>query len=201
MTFDIVHLTFLLCHIYITFMRHFNKLVEMAFPQENSQPCKLSFKSRRIQSIGSLRILIKNQALSVFQACLLKKNTDSLGGIHRLSLIAQDQEEKFENLVGCWYWQYCWTFFKSQLLANDYLIVGFCKRSKDVYFSSTKFEQLYISSLNGKFSGPSLQDRIKPFSTNILLLYPLKTSVNLRFAIFRGYRSGTLVENGLMTYR
>ena len=30
-----------------------------------------------------------------------------------------------------------------------------------------------------------------PFSTNTLLLYPLKTSV------FRGYRSGKLVENGL----
>ena len=37
-----------------------------------------------------------------------------------------------------------------------------------------------------------------PFSTNVPLLYPLKTSENLRFTdVFRGYRSGTLVESGL----
>ena len=37
-----------------------------------------------------------------------------------------------------------------------------------------------------------------PFSTN-LLLFPSKTSENLWFSdIFRGYRSGTLVENGIM---
>ena len=37
-----------------------------------------------------------------------------------------------------------------------------------------------------------------PFPTNVLLLYPLKTSKNRRFSVvFRGYRSGTLVENGL----
>ena len=36
---------------------------------------------------------------------------------------------------------------------------------------------------------------INPFSTNVRLLYPLK---NLRFSdVFREYRSGTLVENGL----
>ena len=35
---------------------------------------------------------------------------------------------------------------------------------------------------------------VKPFSTNVPLLYPLKTSGNL---VFRGYRSRTLVENGL----
>ena len=39
-----------------------------------------------------------------------------------------------------------------------------------------------------------------PFLTNASLLYPLKTSENLRFSdVFRGYRSGTLVENGLMS--
>ena len=39
-----------------------------------------------------------------------------------------------------------------------------------------------------------------PFSTNVPYLYPLKTSENRRFSdIFRGYRSGTLVENGLKT--
>ena len=38
-----------------------------------------------------------------------------------------------------------------------------------------------------------------PFSTNVPLLYSLKTSENRRLSdVFRGYRSGTLVENGLM---
>ena len=35
-----------------------------------------------------------------------------------------------------------------------------------------------------------------PFSINVLIIYPLKTE-NLWF--FRGYRSGTLVENELIT--
>ena len=36
------------------------------------------------------------------------------------------------------------------------------------------------------------------FSTNVPLLYTLKTSENPRFSdVFRGYRSGKLVENGL----
>ena len=40
---------------------------------------------------------------------------------------------------------------------------------------------------------------INPFSTNVPLLYPLKSSENLRFSdIFRAYKSGTLVENGLI---
>ena len=39
---------------------------------------------------------------------------------------------------------------------------------------------------------------INPFSTNVPLLYPLKTE-NLRFSdVFRKYRSETLVENGLI---
>ena len=39
---------------------------------------------------------------------------------------------------------------------------------------------------------------INPFSTSVPLLYSLKTSENLRLShVFRGYRSGTLVENGL----
>ena len=39
---------------------------------------------------------------------------------------------------------------------------------------------------------------INPFSINVPLLYPLKTSENRGFSyVFRGYRSGTLVENGL----
>ena len=40
-----------------------------------------------------------------------------------------------------------------------------------------------------------------PFSTNVLLLNPLKTSENWRFSdIFRAFRSGTLVENGSSRY-
>ena len=40
---------------------------------------------------------------------------------------------------------------------------------------------------------------INLFSTNVQLLLPLKTE-NLRFSdVFGGYRSGTLVENGLVT--
>ena len=41
---------------------------------------------------------------------------------------------------------------------------------------------------------------LNPFSTNVPLLYPLKTE-NLRFSdVFRGYRSGTLVGNRLKNY-
>ena len=40
---------------------------------------------------------------------------------------------------------------------------------------------------------------LNTFSTNAPLLYPLKTPENLQFSdVFRGYRSGTLVENGLI---
>ena len=40
---------------------------------------------------------------------------------------------------------------------------------------------------------------INPFSTNVPLLYSLKTSENRWFSdVFSGYRSGTLVENGLL---
>ena len=40
---------------------------------------------------------------------------------------------------------------------------------------------------------------INPFLINIPLLYPLKTSKKQRFSdVFRGYRSGTLVENGVV---
>ena len=40
---------------------------------------------------------------------------------------------------------------------------------------------------------------VKTFSTNVPLLFPLKTSENLRFSdVFRGYKSGTLIEYGLI---
>ena len=43
------------------------------------------------------------------------------------------------------------------------------------------------------------EEIINPFSTNVPLLYPLKTSVNLWFSdVFRGYWSRILVKNGLM---
>ena len=46
---------------------------------------------------------------------------------------------------------------------------------------------------------PSTLQTFNPFSTNVPLLYPLKTSKNRRFSdVFRGYRSGTLVENDLI---
>ena len=50
--------------------------------------------------------------------------------------------------------------------------------------------------LNGK----SLHEFfISPFQANLPLLYPLKTSENLRFSdFFRGYRKETLTWNGLM---
>ena len=42
---------------------------------------------------------------------------------------------------------------------------------------------------------------INPFSTNVPLLTPLKTSENFSFSdVFRGYRSGTFFENGLKAF-
>ena len=44
----------------------------------------------------------------------------------------------------------------------------------------------------------TLKTLLNIFSTNVSLLYPLKTSENRRLSdVFREYRSGTLVENGL----
>ena len=41
--------------------------------------------------------------------------------------------------------------------------------------------------------------QFNPFSTNAPFLYLLKTSENLRFFdVFRGFRSGALVGNGLI---
>ena len=45
----------------------------------------------------------------------------------------------------------------------------------------------------------SAREVFNPFSTSVALLYPLKTSENRRFFdLFRGYRSGTWAENGLI---
>ena len=58
---------------------------------------------------------------------------------------------------------------------------------------------LQITKILGRLvSYTKIVNRLNLFSTNVPLLYPLKTSENRMFSdIFRGYRSGTLVENGL----
>ena len=53
-----------------------------------------------------------------------------------------------------------------------------------------------VSSLESK---RGFFSRFNPFSTNVPLLYPSKTSENRTFSdVFRGYGIGTLVENGLI---
>ena len=43
---------------------------------------------------------------------------------------------------------------------------------------------------------------IHPFSTNVPLLYPPENIKNLQFSdVFRSYRAGTLVENGLSVFK
>ena len=63
------------------------------------------------------------------------------------------------------------------------------------------FEERLVSMYRQKAKFVSFEwKRLNPFSTNVLLLYALKTSENRRFSdAFRGYRSGALVENGLRT--
>ena len=47
-----------------------------------------------------------------------------------------------------------------------------------------------------------VKEDLNTFSTNVPLLYPLKTLENQRFSdVFKGCRSGTLVENGLKTFK
>ena len=61
------------------------------------------------------------------------------------------------------------------------------------FFAKTKSSQTFCRIL----SAP-LIIMVNPFSTNIPLLYLLKTSENLRFSnVVRRYRSEILVENGL----
>ena len=64
-----------------------------------------------------------------------------------------------------------------------------------VFFTSErKFIWCFVSVSSSK----STIQLFNPFSTNVPLLYPLKTTENLLFShVFRGYRSGTLIENGL----
>ena len=58
------------------------------------------------------------------------------------------------------------------------------------------YNSLYQKVLRRKFV-----TMINPFSINVPFLYPLETSENLRYSeVFRRYRSGTLVENGLILF-
>ena len=58
------------------------------------------------------------------------------------------------------------------------------------------YNLLYQKVLRRKFA-----TLINPFSINVPFLYPLETSENLRYSeVFRRYRSGTLVENGLILF-
>ena len=64
--------------------------------------------------------------------------------------------------------------------------------------SNNMFAWLLTLAIINTFQANILNYSSNPFSTNIPLLYPLKRSENLRFSdVFRGYRSGTFVENGL----
>ena len=58
------------------------------------------------------------------------------------------------------------------------------------------YNSLYQKVLRRKFA-----TLINPFSINVPFIYPLETSENLRYSdVFRTYRSGTLVENGLILF-
>ena len=73
----------------------------------------------------------------------------------------------------------------------------------DNHWKFWKFSILKTKTLSIKLEYRLLVEssKINPFSSNIPLLYPLKTSENQRFSeVFRGYRSGTFVENGLKTH-
>ena len=82
--------------------------------------------------------------------------------------------------------------FRSQIFVMELLV----KKSLQLLFQNENFYFTTILQLS-KRSWPLVA--INPFSTNVPLLYPLRTSKNLRFSdIFRGYKSGTLAENGLI---
>ena len=98
--------------------------------------------------------------------------------------------------------------YKHKLLPENHQI---CKnRLINLKISSVK-DKFWISKYNCNFlfQRTFLNDVlflihkgiINPFSNNVALLYPLKTSQNLRFSdVFRGYKSGTSAENGLKKF-
>ena len=64
---------------------------------------------------------------------------------------------------------------------------------------STIFAKAPSQMFDWILSRPLSQFILTPFTTNLALPYPLKTSENCRFPdVFRGYRSRALVENGLI---
>ena len=67
---------------------------------------------------------------------------------------------------------------------------------KELITTHTKFDIISVSlSITDIWSN----SQINLFSTNASFLYPLETLENLRFSgIFRGYKTGTFVINGLM---
>ena len=70
-----------------------------------------------------------------------------------------------------------------------------------IYIFPQKFSMVWRKILLNvsKFLNCELIWKLNQFSTNVPLLYSLKTSKNPRFSdVFRGYRSGTLVENRLV---
>ena len=67
------------------------------------------------------------------------------------------------------------------------------------YEDNIEFHRLDYTVLN-KLLNNSQNTLLNPFSTNVPFLYALKTSENLRVSdVFRGYRSGTLVDDGLIS--
>ena len=104
------------------------------------------------------------------------------------------------------YWKFCrcnWEnleiWFPYKLLLTKYfsskmiLLVIIC-------FLFLQFTNFHIQCNSSKVVKEfSHGENIKPFSTNVPLLYPLKTE-NQRFSdVFRVYRYAALVENGLKT--
>ena len=78
---------------------------------------------------------------------------------------------------------------RSQLISNSFLL------SMVLHTKIPNTVTLTVNLTSIKMSG-----HINPSSTNVLLIYLVKTSENLRFFdVLRGYRSGILVENGLRT--
>ena len=105
------------------------------------------------------------------------------------------------------YWKFCRCNWENLEILFPYLLL------LTKYFSSTmillvincfhflQFTNFHIqcnfSKVVKEFSHGG---NIKPFSSNVPLLYPQKTSKNLWFSdVFRVYRCATLVENGLET--
>ena len=102
--------------------------------------------------------------------------------------------------------------FAHMLVPGRYKCPGTYCTTTNIYDTqnSSLINKCLLLNIGGKFRSMSnfydetflqnLKTTFNPFSTNVPLLYLLKTSENFQFSdVFRGYRSGTLVENGLKT--